>query len=250
MCIPSCDPMPSAPSLPGLALALAALTGAAGAQPASEPGAPSAPKGDAAPAAKGPPPGNPLGFGSFGKSKEPIFVVSDNLEYDYKKNVVVYRGNVQVTQGDVKLVSDTLTITLQNQKQDGQDPKAQTPQAQTPPTTQPVAARGPGDSGRVQEIVALGNVRIDQGTRWAVGGRAVFDQSQRTLVMTENPVLHDGPSEVAGDRVVVFLDEDRSIVEGGQKRVKAVLYPNEKNAGPGGPAKPAAPAGRRAGRKG
>ena len=237
--------MPNAPSLPGLALALATLTGAAGAQPASEPASALPPaKGDAA-AAQGPPSGNPLGFGSFGKSKEPIFVVSDNLEYDYKKNVVVYRGNVQVTQGDVKLVSDTLTITLQNQKQDGQDPKAQ-----PPPTTQPAAARGPGDTGRVQEIVALGNVRIDQGTRWAVGGRAVFDQSQRTLVMTENPVLHDGPSEVAGDRVVVFLDEDRSIVEGGQKRVKAVLYPNEKNAGPNAPAKPGAPAGRRPGRKG
>jgi lipopolysaccharide export system protein LptA len=245
MCTPSYDPMPSAPSLPGLALALATLTGVAGAQPASEAAAgAAAPKGDA-PAKGAPPSGSPLGFGTFGKSKEPIYVVSDNLEYDYKKNVVVYRGKVQVTQGDVKLVSDTLTITLQSRNQDGQDPKAP-----TPPTTQPAAARGPGDAGRVQEIVALGNVRIDQGTRWAVGGRAVFDQSQRTLVMTENPVLHDGPSEVAGDRVVVFLDEDRSIVEGGQKRVKAVLYPNEKNAGPSGPAKPGAPAGRRPGRKG
>src|SRR5262249_31222586 len=154
-------------------------------------------------------------------------------------------GTVEATQAAVKLDSDTLTIPRKNQKQDGQDPRAP-----PPPTTQPLPAGGPGDSGRVQEIVALGNVRIDQGTRWAVGGRAVFDQSQRTLVMTENPVLHDGPSEVAGDRVVVFLDEDRSIVEGGQKRVKAVLYPNDKNAGPAGPAKPGAPAGRRPGRKG
>src|SRR4029453_3935009 len=162
MCTPSYDPMPSAPSLPGLALALATLTGVAGAQPRSEaaPGA-APPKGDAA--AKGAPPsGNPLGFGTFGKSKEPIYVVSDNLEYDYKKNVVVYRGSVEVTQGDVKLVSDTLTITLQNQKQAGQEPGAKT----TP--TQPPPGQGPADTGRVQEIVALGNVRIDQGTRWAV----------------------------------------------------------------------------------
>jgi lipopolysaccharide export system protein LptA len=235
--------MPSAPSLPGVALALAMLTGVAGAQATGEfAGDAAAAKGDA-PAAKGAAPSSPFGFGTLGKSKEPITVISDNLEYDYKNNVVVYRGSVQVTQGDVKLVSDTLTITLQ--KQDGQktDPKTS--------TTQPPGGKGPADTGRVQEIVALGNVRIDQGTRWAVGGRAVFDQTQRTLVMTENPVLHDGASEVAGDRVVVFLDEDRSVVEGGQKRVKAVLYPDEKNAGPKGPAKPGggAPA-RRTGRNG
>ena len=85
-------------------------------------------------------------------------------------------------------------------------------------------------------------MRIDQGTRWAVGGRAVFDQTQRTLVLTENPVLHDGPNEVAGDRVVVFLDEDRSVVEGGRKRVKAVLYPERAAAGPAAaPAKPRKP---------
>ena len=82
-------------------------------------------------------------------------------------------------------------------------------------------------AGRLQTVVASGNVRIDQGTRWAIGGRATFDQTNRTLVLTENPVLHDGPNEVAGDRVVVYLDQDRSVVEGGRKRVKAVLHPNE-----------------------
>jgi lipopolysaccharide export system protein LptA len=40
-------------------------------------------------------------------------------------------------------------------------------------------------------------------------------------------VLHDGPNEVVGDRVVVYLDEDRSVVEGGRKRVKAVLFPGK-----------------------
>jgi lipopolysaccharide export system protein LptA len=215
--------MPSAPSLAGLALALTALVAVASAQTPGE---------RAAPAAGGTSGGarasdRPLGFGELGKSKEPITVVSDNLEYDYKKNVVVYRGSVEVVQGNVKLVSDTLTITLQNRNQDGKQP-----------APRPASATPAGDAGRVQEIVAAGNVRIDQGARWAVGGRAVFDQAQRTLILTENPVLHDGPSEVAGDRVVVFLDEDRSVVEGGQKRVKAVLYPDEKNAAPGGPKKP------------
>ena len=94
----------------------------------------------------------------------------------------------------------------------------------------------------MREIVAEGSVRIDQGPRWAVGGRAVFDQIHRTLVLTQDPVLHDGQNQVAGDRVIVFLDEDRSVVEGGQQRVKAVLVPDQQPAAgkkPGAGRKPA-----------
>jgi lipopolysaccharide export system protein LptA len=77
-------------------------------------------------------------------------------------------------------------------------------------------------------------VRIDNGTRWATGGRAVFEQGNRTFVLTETPVLHDGSNEVTGDRVIVYLDENRSEVVGGKKRVKAVLYPG-KDGGLGAP---------------
>jgi lipopolysaccharide export system protein LptA len=171
----------------------------------------------AEPAASAPP---LFDAGSFGNRKEPVTVTADKLEYDYKANVIVYRGDVVATQGDTKLRSDTLTVTLAAaDKSDG-------------------APDAPAKGGqRLQEIVAVGNVRIDDGTRWATGGRAVFEQSNRTFVLTETPVLHDGSNEVAGDRVVVFLDENRSVVEGGRKRVKAVLYPSNDGglAGTAGP---------------
>lgn len=157
--------------------------------------------------------GGPLDATSFGNRKEPITVTSDMLEYDYKANVVVYRGEVVATQGDVRVRSDTMTVTFVSSR-DG------APEA---------AAPDPGDRGqqRLQEVVAVGKVRIDSGTRWATGGRAVFEQGKRTLVLTEDPVLHDGPNEVAGERVIVFLDENRSVVEGGRKRVKAVVFPKD-----------------------
>src|SRR5215813_14556854 len=59
---------------------------------------------------------SPFGLDGLGKSKEPINVTSDNLEYDYKANVVVYRGAVEVIQGPTKLTSDTLTVTMVNDK--------------------------------------------------------------------------------------------------------------------------------------
>lgn len=153
-----------------------------------------------------------LGMSGSG-SKEPITVTSDQLEYEYKDGIIVYRGDVQAEQGDVKLRSNELRITLaREQGRDG---------------AKPPEGLDDASGGRVQTIVASGNVRIDQGTRWAVGAQATFDQTNRTLVLTGDPVLHDGPNEVAGDRVVVYLDQDRSVVEGGRRRVKAVLHPNE-----------------------
>ena len=161
----------------------------------------------------------------IGKSKEPIVVTSDRLEYDYRGNVVVYKGAVQATQGKLKITSDTLTVTFAEDKDKDKEKKS----GQAP--AEGGLALGAG-SAQLKEIVAAGKVRIEDGTRWATGGRAVFDQANRILVLSETPVLHDGANEVAGDRVIVFLDEDRSVVEGGRKRVKAVLYPDrEEKAG-------------------
>ena len=149
------------------------------------------------------------------RSKDPITITSDNLEYEYKDGVIVYRGEVLAVQGDIKVRSNELRITLAKSGDDKAEEGA--------------ATLASASSSKLDAVVASGNVRIDQGTRWAVGGKATFDQKNRTLVLTESPVLHDGPNEVVGDRVVVYLDEDRSVVEGGRRRVKAVLFPDNDN---------------------
>lgn len=153
---------------------------------------------------------------SLTSRKEPIQIKSDSLELDYKGSTLVYRGNVQVTQGDVTLASDRLLITY-----DRPTAGAPTPGADAP--------RG-GVVDRIKEIVAEGNVRIRQNDRVAEGRRAVFDQAKQTIVLSDGAVLHEGPNQVAGDRIVVYLKEQRSVVEGGSSsRVTAVLYPGAGN---------------------
>jgi len=149
----------------------------------------------------------------------PITITAATLEYDYKRNVVTDRGDVRATQGNVSVHSDALTITLLTDRRDEGGAEGSAPAA---------------DPERVslQEIVASGSVRIEQGERFATGQRAVFDQARRILLLTGAPVLHDGPNEIAGERVVVYLDEDRSVVEGGNRRVKAVLYPERSDERP------------------
>jgi lipopolysaccharide export system protein LptA len=128
---------------------------------------------------------------SFGSSREPVAVTADALEFDYRSHVLTYKGDVVVTQGTMKLQSDTLTVALDDHAQN-----------------------------QVKEVVADGQVRLSQGARWATAAHAVFDQAHNTVVLSHNAEMHDGPNSVSGDRVIVYLDEARSVVEG---RVKAVL---------------------------
>ena len=138
------------------------------------------------------------GFG-LGGDRGPVHIVANAMEFDYKARVLTYRGEVVVTQADMTLHSDTLRVTLD-----------------------------PDKAERPREVVAEGKVRIDKGDRRATGGRAVFDDAARTVTLSEQARLQEGPNQVEGDRVVVYLDEQRSVVEGGQDRVRAVLYPASK----------------------
>lgn len=163
---------------------------------------------------------------SLGSNKEPININSDSLELDYKGSVLTYAGNVKVTQGDVTLTSDKLTITYDRQAVQ----RSPAPQASPDPQASPAARRAGTagtDANKIKEVVAEGHVRIVRGDRIAEGRRAVFDQAQQTIVLSDNAVLHEGLNKVAGDRIVVYLREERSVVESGNNsRVSAVFYPN------------------------
>jgi len=146
-----------------------------------------------------------LGGFALGGERGPVRIDADAMEFDYKSKVLTYRGGVVVTQADLTLHSDVLRVTLDADKAD-----------------------------KPREVVAEGKVQIDKGARRATGGRAVFDNAARTVTLSDQARLQDGPNEVAGERVVVYLDEQRSVVEGGQERVRAVLYPSESKEQPGG----------------
>jgi len=139
-----------------------------------------------------------LGGFSLGGERGPVRIDADTMEFDYKTMVLTYRGGVTVAQADMTLKSNVLTVTLTREGQQ-----------------------------RPKEVIAEGDVQIVKGTRRASGGRAVFDDAARTVTLSDKARLQDGANEVAGERVVVYLDEQRSVVEGGPERVRAVLHPPE-----------------------
>src|SRR5713101_8329552 len=137
---------------------------------------------------------------SFTSRKEPIHIRSRDLEFRYDDKRITYRGDVVVTQGETTLKSDTLVVTYE-------EPATEKGAAQPKP-------QNTSSQQQIKEIVAEGKVDITSGDRHATAKKAVFTQATRTVVLSGNAVLQEGENRVAGEKVTVFLDEKRTVVEG------------------------------------
>lgn len=135
------------------------------------------------------------------RSNQPIDIVADRLEADDAAGQVKFVGHVVATQGDATLYSHQMVFFLQ--------PK----------------------SREVERVEAFGDVRIVQGDRVATGQKGIFYRPEGRIVLTGDPKVHQGQDWVAGEEIVVFLNQQRSIVRSGEKaRVKATFHPKEEKA--------------------
>jgi lipopolysaccharide export system protein LptA len=82
----------------------------------------------------------------------------------------------------------------------------------------------------VDRIVATGKVRITRSSgEVAEAEKAVYYQKDEKLILTDHPSVSQGKDLVKGDRIIIFLKENRSIVEStGKERVQAIIFPKTK----------------------
>lgn len=167
----------------------------------------------ASPAESDPPTDGPEVAGPFGADLLPGISFSDassdvtirarELQFDMKASRIVYRGNVEVEQGDFGTRSDELEIVYAG------DPQS-------------------GEAVALDRVVARGGVVVRQNDRTAWGDIAEFQQRERKILLSGNARLQDGDSEVRGEKLTVFLDEGASIIESEPgSRVSAVLFEDD-----------------------
>jgi lipopolysaccharide transport protein LptA len=144
---------------------------------------------------------NAFGGLEFSSGGQPIHIDGPHMQLNYQGKSVLWSGHVKVVNGNSQVTSDTLKLNYGENFHD------------------------------VKEIIADGNVRLSQGTRWATGDHAILDQTKRTVTLTGSPVVHDGEDQIAGTKITVHLDTNQSDVE----NARAVIYPKqqtEANASP------------------
>ncbi|MBI5044029.1 MAG: hypothetical protein HZC10_09450 [Nitrospirae bacterium] len=49
-------------------------------------------------------------LGKYAKTSEPITINADTLEYDREKDIYNAKGNVEITQGKVRVTADEVTV--------------------------------------------------------------------------------------------------------------------------------------------
>jgi len=133
------------------------------------------------------------------------------MSLDYKGKSILWSGHVKAIQDTGQLTSNTLDVNYVD-----------------------------SDMKVIKDMIADGNVRISQGTRFATGDHAVMNQAQQTVVLTGSPVVHDGGDQITGKRITVFLKTNRSVVEGAH----AVIFPHQNKAGDNSNPPPATKAGK------
>lgn len=150
---------------------------------------------------------------SFADRDDPIDIRSQSLEFLFEEKQVRYRDKVVATQGDVRLTCNLLTVIYEDQTDQAQQTR---PQKTSAPAT---------SNQRLKEIIAEGDVKVTAENGYATGKKLVFNNSKRTVVLSGDAILHEGANQVSGDRVIVYLDEKRSVVEG---RARMQLVPQSK----------------------
>ena len=137
---------------------------------------------------------------------KPLIIKSKVLEVNNEQKVVTFEGDVNAETDDFVMECQKMLVyydSLPTQESAG---KVKT---------------------RITKIVATGQVKINRANGgMATAEKAVYYQNDEEVILTGNPVVKQGNDFVEGDRIIVFIKENRSIVESSEdKKVRAIIFP-------------------------
>lgn len=149
----------------------------------------------------------------------PTNITAKKMTVRNQESQAVFEGTVVLTQGTLMVYSDKMVVFFQQHgSRDQADHAADSNHSGTSPSPELPKKSDvmPGSSGQsVRQIEATGHVRIEREGGKATSSKAVFDNSRRIVTLTGDPVAWDKGTRVSGEKIIIYLDEDRSVVEGG-----------------------------------
>ena len=147
-------------------------------------------------------------------------ITAKTMTVNNQENKAIFDGSVVLTQGELVVYSDHMVVSFRpSQNGNGQN-KPRTSQAGRPGKTEKKPKAGkeamPTVSDRsISKIEATGRVKIEKQDGRATCQRAVYYEDDKKIVLTGEPVAWQKGTRVTGKVITMFLEEDRSLVEGG-----------------------------------
>lgn len=131
-------------------------------------------------------------FAQDTKTSEPILITSDKVEYFDKNKEGEFTGNVRATQGKLLLTAKKLKVNFGTQ----------------------------GD--KIEKFVAIGNVKMVQEEISTTSDSATFFNEEQKTILTGKPHVFSKNNEFSGEKITVYLKEDRFLIE---TNVKGTVFP-------------------------
>lgn len=130
-----------------------------------------------------------------------IEITSEKLITFNKENRAVFKNSVIVIKGDMSIKCNELEVFYDNNSKNNMQ------------------------GGKLDRIVAKGNVRITQGDKAAICGMATLDNNRQILTLSKKPKVWQGKDFMSGQEIVVYMKEGRVEVEGHDgKPVEVIIY--------------------------
>lgn len=129
---------------------------------------------------------------------QPVTVDADRMERFGKESLVIFIGNVVARQDNSVQYADRLEVYLDEK----------------------------GD--RVARTVSTGHVRIiTRDCKTGTAKRAEYYDLEQRMVLIGSARVWQEDNVVSGETITIFLSQDRSVVQGGDGRVKAIFFPKD-----------------------
>jgi lipopolysaccharide export system protein LptA len=126
----------------------------------------------------------------------PVEVTADRLELDQAAGSAVFSGAVKVGQGTLRLAADRVEVFYDR--------------GSASPT------------GKVQRMIATGNVTLANGSEAAEAQRAVYEVAAGTIEMDGDVLLTQGQNALSSERLSIDLNKGTGQLEG---RVQTIFVP-------------------------
>jgi lipopolysaccharide export system protein LptA len=137
--------------------------------------------------------GVPAGGDDVESAANATVITSDRLTYDAPKQYALFEKNVVVTDPQLQLLSDKLTLYFDK-------------------------------DGAAKTILAEGHVRITQGDKKSNSEKATYDVASGEIVLEGQPRVTRGQDVLEGETITFWRNQNRMVC---YPRARLVIFPSE-----------------------
>lgn len=153
------------------------------------------------------------------EKEPPVYVEADQMSSTEEKNTVLFVGNVDARQGDLRILSDEMTVHYRDETAGDKD--ASTEQ-------------------KIEKLVCVGNVELSTEEWLGTADQMIYFSGNRKVHLLGDAKAWQDENMVSGEKIIYYIDEGRSEVVGGattivgegeekpekKKRVKMTIMQN------------------------